>query len=58
MKLCLQMHDEGLSNIFVWNKEICEKHVNNAVEEVNQEVKLNVTIGCSIQFGERYSDCH
>ena len=32
--------------------------VNKAVKETNQMLKLNIEIGCSIEFGNNYAECH
>lgn len=39
-------------------KEIVEKKLQEAIDEVNKIVKLNVPLGISVDFGTRYSDIH
>ena len=35
-----------------------ESLIKEAMEEVNKELKLNVTINCSTAFGNNYADIH
>ncbi len=56
IKISLQIHDEWLGNIE--SKGVTTDRVNKAIESVNKELKLNVQVGCSISFGEAYSECH
>lgn len=40
------------------HKEYVEKCINEAIEDTNREIQLNVPISCGIDFGMRYSDIH
>lgn len=57
-KISFQVHDEWTSEIYSIYKEYTKNKVLQCIEEVNEELKLNVKIGCSIDFGENYSECH
>lgn len=35
-----------------------EKLVADAMSKVNEQIKLNVQLGCDIQFGNKYSEIH
>lgn len=56
IKISYQCHDEWLANIK--NKEETEEIIKKSIDEVNNELKLNVKIGCSYEFGLNYADCH
>ena len=53
-----QVHDEASFNILPENKEKTKKLLELAIQKVNEELKLNVKIGASIDFGINYSLCH
>lgn len=53
-----QMHDEYTDNIFQEEKENYENSVRDAIKEVNEELKLNVTVDCSLDFGKNYVEVH
>jgi len=58
VKISLQYHDELLLK--------CKKHLKNdvdvilkkAMDEMNAETGLNVRIGCSVDWGTNYAECH
>lgn len=56
--IVLQYHDECLIICKVGLKEKVEQALNEAIIEVNAEIKLNVTIGISIDWGQNYAECH
>lgn len=56
IKISLQMHDEILFNME--DEEKTSKIINKAIEKVNEELKLNVEVGCSIAYGPNYYECH
>ena len=58
IRIALQMHDEILFNVEKGEEEKTEQKINNAMAKTNALLKLNIEIGCSTQFGQRYSDCH
>jgi hypothetical protein len=60
IKISLQMHDEILFRLSTNPKEK-EKVIDKlqaSIREVNEEVKLNVPLGISMDFGHNYADCH
>ena len=56
--IVMQYHDEGLTYLKKEQKEIFKQKLNEAVIDMNKELKLNVEIGISISFGNNYADCH
>lgn len=56
IKIALQMHDEILFNTL--DKEKTTKSINNAMDKVNDKLKLNIKVGCSIEYGNSYSTVH
>lgn len=56
IKISYQCHDEWLGNVS--DKENTKIKIKNAIDKVNEELKLNVQIGCSVDFGKNYADCH
>lgn len=58
IKVSLQMHDEILFRLKIEDKEGIKEKLNNAIQKVNEEVKLNVPLGISMDFGLNYADCH
>ena len=40
------------------DKEKTKEIINTCIEELNNKLKLNVPIKCSIDFGTNYADCH
>lgn len=59
LKISLQMHDEVMSII---SKEVGEQItrelIMSAMDRVNEELKLNIEIKCSLDFGYNYKDVH
>lgn len=58
VKIMLQYHDEIVIYLLKNNKEKVEKILNNSIKEVNNKVNLNVPLGISVDFGDRYSKIH
>lgn len=58
IKMILQYHDEIATYLKKESKELYRKYINDSMEEVNQELKLNVPISVSIDFGSKYSEIH
>lgn len=56
VKIGYQCHDEWLGNI--QSKGTITSKVLRAIEQVNEELKLNITVACSIDFGENYASVH
>ena len=58
IKISLQMHDEILFKTTEAEKEIIKFRLKTAIEFVNQEIKLNVPLAISTDFGKSYAACH
>lgn len=53
-----ECHDE---NLFYSSEKDREKHskiINDAMTKLNNHLKLNVTLGCSIDYGRNYAEVH
>ena len=53
-----QFHDEFCLEVKLGNRDRATKLVKDAMQAVNDKLKLNVKIGCSIDYGHRYSEIH
>lgn len=58
IKISLQMHDEILFKTTESNKEVIKWKLKDAIAQVNNELKLNIPLGISMDFGKSYADCH
>ncbi len=58
IKVAFQMHDEMAFNLLDGKEEETKSIINKAIDKVNEELKLNVQIRCSIDFGKDYSKIH
>lgn len=58
IKINFQMHDEFTANLYESDKEIYTQKVKKSIQEVNNELKLNVQIDCSLDFGLDYISVH
>jgi hypothetical protein len=58
VEISFQVHDELNANIWKIDVEEIKEIINNSIQKVNNELKLNIQIGCSIQTGFRYSEAH
>lgn len=58
VKIALQYHDEVAVPVLKGQEEQYKAKFLESIEEVNNQVKLNVPLGVSIDFGQRYSDIH
>lgn len=56
IKIAFQIHDE-LSFEFEEGMDV-KVIVREAIKKTNEELKLNVVIGCSVDIGKRYTDVH
>lgn len=54
----LQYHDEIAFPLLKGQEEITEKILKDAIDAVNNTVKLNVPLGISIDFGVNYAKIH
>lgn len=59
-KLLGQFHDEFIIEVKDTEEERkkIEDITNAAIAVVQENLKFNVTLGCSVQFGQKYSDIH
>lgn len=57
-KVSLTYHDEVLLQVDPDKKEQAEKDLKDAMEEVNNHLKLNVKIGVEVKFGDNYASVH
>lgn len=57
-QLTFQFHDELGLTIKKGNRDKCTKMIMDAIQRVNDELKLNRELGCEIQYGGRYSEIH
>lgn len=53
-----QFHDEGIWCVKDENTDRMKELCFRALDNVNQELKLNKELLCSVQIGDRYSDIH
>lgn len=53
-----QFHDELVLEIDEDKEEESRQLIADALEKVNQQLKLNRELACDIKFGDRYSDIH
>lgn len=58
IKIPFQYHDEILFNTKLGEEEDTKLKINKAIELINDKLQLNVPVGCSIQFANKYSECH
>lgn len=56
IKISYQCHDEWLANVS--DKEDTKNKIQTALNKVNSDLNLNVKIGCSVDFGLNYANCH
>lgn len=54
----LQYHDEVLLSVPEGTEGITEEKLREAMQEVNESLKLNVSIGVDVQVGDNYAECH
>lgn len=57
-QLTAQFHDEAVWEIKKGHREDMEKIILSALDKTNKKLKLNVTLGVDIQFGQSYANIH
>lgn len=57
-QLTAQFHDEIVKEIKAGAESKCKDVLLKAIDLVNQQIKLNVTLRVDIQFGKTYADIH
>ena len=58
VKVSLQYHDEILFYLNPEDKDKITKILLESMEVINKNIKLNVPLGCSIDFGKDYAEVH
>lgn len=58
IKICGQFHDEHIAPVLKGQEEEHSLKLRNAITWTNDELKLNVPLGISIDFGHSYADIH
>ena len=58
VKVIGQFHDEIIGPVKEGNEETTKKMMQQAAQELNVKVKLNVPLGVDVQFGKTYADIH
>jgi len=58
LKIPYYYHDEILTEVYKIDLKETEEIINKAMTMVNEELKLNVTVGCSINSGLNYAETH
>lgn len=53
-----QMHDEIIGLVKVGNRDRVNAIINDAMNETNNNLQLNVMLGCDVQYGQSYADIH
>lgn len=57
-QLTATFHDEQVLEVKEGFREEAKKLLLTAMNKTNEKLKLNVTLGCSVDFGHRYSQIH
>ncbi len=58
LKTIGQFHDEIITLVEEGDEDKEEKIMTMAIDQVNQEIQLNVSLGIDAQFGRTYADIH
>ena len=58
VKIPFQYHDEIGFNVKKEKKKENTAIIKQAIQTVNDKLKLNIKIGCSVDYGKKYSDIH
>jgi DNA polymerase I-like protein with 3'-5' exonuclease and polymerase domains len=58
VRLCGQFHDEIIVPLLRENRDHVEKVLREAIDETNEELKLNVPLNIDIKFGDDYALIH
>ena len=53
-----QFHDESINVIKKGEEDVHTKYLQLAIDKLNKDLKLNVTLGIDIQYGNNYSEIH
>ena len=58
VKISLNYHDEVLFSVSKGHEKQTEELLKEAMDKVNETLKLNVTVQADAQFGGSYAECH
>lgn len=58
IKMCGQFHDELAFPVLKGNEENVRNILSNSIRLTNEELRLNVELGISIDFGDNYAEIH
>lgn len=58
IKVSLQYHDEILFNTLLGEEEKTQQIIQQAMQNTNDKLKLNIQVGCGTQWGQNYAACH
>lgn len=58
VKLLATFHDEQIIEFKEHFKESAELLIQDALDKVNKNFRLEIPFGCDVQFGKKYSDIH
>lgn len=58
IKVSLQYHDEQAFILKKGEEDRIRQIISESIKDVNDEVKLNVPLGCSVDFGKSYNLIH
>lgn len=58
IKIAMQYHDECLFNVKEGREEFIKVVIKEAIDKVNERLKLNIKVGCSADLGYDYAACH
>jgi DNA polymerase I-like protein with 3'-5' exonuclease and polymerase domains len=58
IKILMQYHDEIMLILPKGYEDVVEAVLRKSMQEVNDQIRLNVEIGISVDFGNNYADCH
>lgn len=58
IRVCGQFHDEIVFPLLPQDKDEVKQKLFDAIEETNEQLKLNVKINISVDFGHNYAEIH
>lgn len=58
IKNCGQFHDEIITPVLKGKEDETQSILMEAIDETNEQLNLNVKLGISMDWGQRYSDIH
>lgn len=58
LKQAMQYHDEGIIPLLKTRKDEIRSYLHECINKVNDELKLNIKLGISVEFGDNYAAIH